>query len=157
MKIASAQSLVETVIAAGLIAIGIVAAMSLSTRSEAQTNYAKQLAEANRYAVQAQDWYRTNRTYHGWSAITAKIVADAGANTATYCLTSTPSDPDEFFSIGAGTCDATDLIPNTRFTRQVTVNTARVDEGILSLTISISWPDKTTRTTNLEMELTKWQ
>lgn len=157
MIIKSAQSLVETVIAAGLIAIGIVAAMALSTRSESQTSYAKQLAEANRYAVQAQDYFRTARSYHGWNAIATKITADATANITTYCLTSLSGDPTDFFTLTPANCTSSDIVPNTRFTRQVTIDSTRYDEGVLSLVITVSWPDKVTRTTNLEMELTSWQ
>lgn len=157
MILKSAQSLVETVIAAGLIAIGIVAAMALSTRSESQTSYAKQLAEANRYAIQAQDFFRTTRTYNGWNAIASKISSDATSNITTYCLPTVSGDPTTFFTLTPASCTSIDVIPTTRFTRQITIDSSRYDQGILSLTISVSWPDKTTRTTILEMELTRWQ
>lgn len=142
------QSIIETVIAAGLISIAILAALGLATRSESQSSSAKTQAEATKYATQAIDWLRGERATLGWTAITS-------ANNNTYCLSTIPAN---FNSLPAsGSCSDTDLIDNT-FERELVFNStpAELSSGVLKVSVTVSWTEKTTRHTTLELELTQW-
>lgn len=156
MFIRRGQSIVETVIAAALISIALIAALSLSTRSERQTSYARNSAEATKYASQAGDWFRTQRNSLGWATLVAKAQAESVNNLAVYCLNSIPNNFDDL-SLATGECDSLAYIPNTYFTRAVVVDTSLAATGILKVTVSVSWQEKSIRQTTLELELTSWQ
>lgn len=156
MKTKPGQSIIETVVAAGLISVALIAALSLGTRSESQTNYAKKLAEATKYATQAGDWLRTNRHQLGWATIASQAVADATSNVAIYCLDTLPNGASNFTSLLPGPCSETSYISGTNFIREISIDTTNVATGTLQIDIRLSWLDKTTRTSTIEMELNSW-
>ncbi|MFH1244697.1 MAG: hypothetical protein V1487_03990 [bacterium] len=141
------QSIVETVVAAGLISVAVIAALSLATRSELQSTYAKNSTEATKYASQAGDWIRSQRNRLGWATITA---SSAGI----YCLNILPTD---FYSLPSpGECNPEDYIPDTRFQRHLILDNSLVASGTVKISIKVSWQEKTIRQSTLELELTQW-
>ncbi|MBP9669992.1 hypothetical protein KBD75_01175 [Candidatus Woesebacteria bacterium] len=143
IQIRRGTSIIEIVIAAALISISIIAALSLTNQSQKQNTYAKGLAEATKYANQAADWIRNERNNLGWATLNT---IDNGS----YCLSDFPSD---FTQIEAGECGATDYIPNTKFRRNVEINKT-VDT--INLVITIIWTEQVERQAKIEMELTSW-
>lgn len=148
------QSIIETVIAAALISVAILAAISLSVYSQKQSSYAKYLAEATKYASQAADWLRTERDLVGWGTLADKVTSDGSP--ATYCLNNLPVSPSDFTSLTPGSCASGSYIPQTTFIRQITADTGSQASGVIKLTITLSWQDSALHTTSQEMELTKW-
>lgn len=144
----SGQSIVETVIAAALISVAILASLSLSVYSQKQSTYAKNLAEATKYASQGADWLRSQRTLLGWEAMST--------SSGPYCLNAFPASPSDFTSLAAGACAAGTHIDSTIFTRQINVDNSNLASGTLKITVAVTWQDSTTHTTSLETELTKW-
>lgn len=152
------QSIVETTIAAGLIMVCFVAALSLLNYTIKQNTYARQLSVANKYAYQAADWLRAEKSLLGWTDFTAKLVTDAaGSNTVSYCLITLPAPTiAAFTTLAKGACSSTNYITGTTITRELTLNLASRASGIISGVITTSWQANDTRTTSLELELTQW-
>ena len=142
------QSIVETVIAAALISVAILAALSLSVYSQKQSTYAKNLAEASKYASQGADWLRSQRSLLGWTTMTT--------SSGLYCLNTLPTSPNDFTSLTPGACANNSYIAGTTFTRQINVDNSNVVNGTLKITVSVTWQDSTVHSTSLETELTQW-
>lgn len=161
MKIRRGTSIIEIVVAAALISVAIISALSLANNSQKENKYSRSLAEATKYATQGADWMRTQRDYIGWSTIRSKALADDVSNIATYCLNTlyalpaTESDPD-FTDLTAGNCAPTEYIANTLFQRQMTIDTSDEISGILKITLNITWLETSSRQATVIMELTKW-
>lgn len=158
MKMKRGQSIVETVIAAALISIAIIAALSLANYSQKQTNYAKSLAESTKYNVQVADWLRKEKNELGFATLADKVASDATNNLVTYCLNEIPSDQGgDFTTMTAGTCDASSYVEATVFQRHISIDASNVASGILKITITTTWQENTIRTASIEMELSPWQ
>lgn len=142
------QSIVETVIAAALVSVAILASLSLSVYSQKQSTYAKNLAEATKYASQGADWLRSERSLLGWTAMTT--------SSGIYCLNSLPVSPNDFTSLTPGTCGSNTYIAGTSFTRQINVDNSGIGSGSLKITVSVTWQDTTSHSASLETELTQW-
>jgi Tfp pilus assembly protein PilV len=138
-------SIIEIVVAAALISMAVIAALSLANHSQKQNSYARGLAEATKYTTQAADWIRTQRNTLGWATI-----ASVPANDTTYCLNALPA---EFTEIVAGSCDTSDYIPDTTFQRTITLNQ---NAGTIIVTIVVAWQENIPRQATIEMELTEW-
>ncbi len=152
----SGQSIVETVIAAALISVAVIAALSLATRSERQSSYAKYSAQASKYTSQAGDWVRSERNRLGWATLVTKVETDSVDSLALYCLNDLPLPPNDFNDLVVGQCEEDTYIPETFFTRTITLDTTQAGSGILKISIVVSWQEKITRQTTLELELTQW-
>ncbi len=145
MKVKKGQSIVEVVIAAALISVAIISALSLMNYSQKQTNSAKTLAEATKYNYQAADWLRAQKNDLGFAEI-------AGKTAGIYCLNTLPA------ALPApGACNAGAYIAGTFFTRQLTLDNTGATGGIIKATITTSWLEKTAHTTSIELELNQWQ
>lgn len=143
IKVRKGTSIIEIVIAATLISISIIAALSLTNQSQKQNTYAKNSAEATKYASQGADWLRNERDTLGYATIYSM-------DDNTYCLNLFPTnitlmDPDP--------CDDSDVIAGTIFQREVSILKS-VD--YITAVITVSWMENTERQTKIEMELTSW-
>ncbi|MFH2085833.1 MAG: hypothetical protein ABII21_03570 [bacterium] len=147
MSLSRGQSIVETVIAAGLISIAVIAALSLSIRSQKQSTYARKQDEATKYATQALDWFRTMRSNSGWSTL-------ADLDEGTYCLNTLPIDVSQ---LSVGDCSPDDYVPGTQYQRSIVLDTSTQASGTLKATITVSWYDNALRQTTIEMELSQWR
>jgi Tfp pilus assembly protein PilW len=142
-------SIIEIVIAAALISVAIIAALSLTNHSQKQNNFARGLAEATKYNTQAADWLRSQRDILGWATI-------AATPNNVFCLNSLPADFNSLPTPGA--CGAATYITGTRYQRQITLTSSAADKanGIVKITIDVTWEEQLTRHTTTEMELTSW-
>lgn len=143
MIIKKGTSIIEIVIAAALISVAIIAALSLTSQSQKQNNYARKLAEATKYATQLQDWIINERNDLGWTTLSS---VDAGI----YCLNDLPAD---FTQMESGSCDQASFIPNTVFRREIDL-TKTIDT--INIVINLKWTQNIERNTSIEMELTSW-
>lgn len=157
-KIKSGQSILEVVIATTMISIAIIAALGLTNQSQKSSNYAKLLDQATSYNNQAADYFRNQKHLLGWASFTEKITSDAGTgNTTTYCLNTMPdSSTITFDSLTASSCDESDRIAATIFTREVNISTLDLASGNIEIVITTTWPDSIERVATLTMELSQW-
>lgn len=158
IKLRSGQSILEVVIATTLISMGVIAALSLTNQSQKSSNFAKLLNEATTYNNQLADYLRTAKSTHGYTVLSSMFADDAQGGIATYCFPTLTETIADFISIVPGSCSANNFIPGTVFVREMAVDTTNIEAtGIIPITITTNWEDKTTRTIRLEMELTKWK
>lgn len=136
-------SIIEIIIATALISVAMIAALSLMNRSQSQNIYAKNLDEANNYVTQAADWIRSQRDTYGYATINSR-------NATTYCLNSLDID---FSLIPEGACVEDSYIQNTIFQRNIIIT--KKAKSVL-VKVVVSWMEKTTRQSTIEMELSQW-
>ncbi len=148
-------SIIEIVIAAALISMSIVAALSLTNRSQKQNTYAKTAEEASKYAYQAADWLRNERNNLGWATLANKSTTDG--DSSLYCLNSLPSNGLDYESLVKGSCDDLSYIAGTTLKRELVVDTSSIASGILKYRITVSWLEQDIRTNTLEVELSSWR
>lgn len=137
------MSIIEIVIATAMISMAVIAALSLTSKSQSQNVYSRQSAEASKYATQIIDWVRSERNLKGWATINAKAAG-------TYCLNTIPSD---FTTLSPGACLASTYISNTIFTRTMIITK---DAGKIIISVEITWDERTPRSTIINLELTQW-
>lgn len=156
IKLHKGTSIIEIVIAASLISIAVIAALSLSNNSQKQNIYARDLAEATKYASEASDWLRTERNDLGWATISSKI--DSDGSPSTYCLNSLPSrsSNEDFTNLVPSSCPEEDYLLNTTYQRELEIETTDLNTGIIRAKIIVSWIDQTPRQASIELELTQW-
>lgn len=144
MTIRRGASILEIIIAAAMISMAVIAALSLTSKSQSQNNYARRSTEATRYANQVADWLRGERDNLGFTELSESITA------GTYCLVSLPTDITSL--PGAGDCGSTQLIDNV-FKRSLVLSKTA---DTITAQVEINWEDATTRTTIIDLELKKW-
>lgn len=160
-------SIVEVVVSAALIAMGVIAALSLMNYSQKQAGYAKAYNEATKYNTQAVDWFRAVRAVMGYDALLTALTSDSGGNNSdptvnvSYCLASlADSTSVAFTNLSAGTCGATTYITSGgigNYIRQLTATYHNPDDGTITFTVTTTWTDKTTHTLTATGEVTKWK
>jgi len=148
-------SILEIIIATTIIAVGLVAALSLATNSQKSSDYSRDNNLATNYSYQVVDWLRDIKTTLGWTNLVYYIQADAGGNSSiTYCLNSTlPTDETSFEALTTGSDCTSSTIPNTVFSRELTLD---ISSDSLSGTVTTYWQEKVQRSNTIELELTKW-
>lgn len=157
-KISRGTSIIEVVIAAALISVTVISALSLSNHSQKQNTYARGLAEASKYTAEAADWLRTERSELGWATIAAKVEDDDAVGDSIYCLNVLPSTLNEtdFTDLIASTCEESSFIPGTIFQREIRLTPPAPGSSILQATIVVTWVEKEARQSSLDVELTQW-
>lgn len=131
-RLLKGQTILETTLAAALISVAIVAALALSTNTEKEASYSRDLNVATRYNYQAIDWIKQVKAEIGWSTLLAKIESDGSGSL--YCLNTIPASPDDFVTIDKTTkddCSSTFVDDKNRFYRTVTI----VLDGTTGITV----------------------
>jgi Tfp pilus assembly protein PilV len=125
------QSLFEVVLALGVIALILVAIISLTLVSVRNTNFTKNKSLATRYSEDTEEWLRIQKTSN-WSQLT------------TYAAVSKRCMPDlDWTTARIGSCDpvsTTDNIAGTIFDREISlsVNNQKTE---VTADVSVSWTD----------------
>lgn len=142
-KFKRATSILEVVIATAMISMAVIAALSLTTKSQNQNAYARRSAEASKYATQVADWLRGERTNLGYATLASV--------SGTYCIVTLPSS---FTNLPTpGDCAPTALINNI-FKRSIVLDNST--PGKILAKIEVTWEETTTRSTVINVELTQW-
>lgn len=121
------QTLFELVIAVGvavLVVTGIVALVTLSLRN---ANFARDRAQATRYAQEALEWLRSERN-NGWNTFYSRV-----PTSPTWCLnTLSWSSP--------GSCGSGSVITGTKFVRRAVFSVVEANRSV-SAQVLVSWTD----------------
>lgn len=152
----SGQTILEVVIAATLISMGVIAALSLTNQSQKSSNYAKTLDSATAYNNQLADYLRSQKSTLGFATLAEKVSQDSGGGSATYCFSTLPSSSAEFLGLNPSTCDSSSVIPGTIFLREASLSANQIAQGIIPIIITTTWTDNTLRSAVLNQELTQW-
>jgi len=135
-------SLLEVVIAIGLISVVLMSLVTLSSKSVSNSNVSKEKNQATRHTQETIEWLRRERDA-SWSSLDAHVQANS-----TWCMSQNS------WTI-SGTCN-NQPIPNTQFTRQVTFNKPEAD--VIEVAVVTQWQDSgNTHESRSATILTKWQ
>lgn len=124
---ARGQTLFELVIAVGvavLVVTGIVALVTLSLRN---ANFARDQAQATRYAQEALEWLRSERN-NGWNTFYSRM-----ATSLTWCF-------DVLSWSSPGPCGSGSVITGTKFARRAVFSVVEANRSI-SAQVLVSWTD----------------
>ncbi|MBT4124430.1 MAG: hypothetical protein HN981_01470 [Candidatus Pacebacteria bacterium] len=129
------SSLIEIIVAVGVMALvltAIVASLTLSLKTNAESEYRSQAVKRAQIAMEA---FRRERTLLGWEGF-----SDSLRDNTTYCFQTIPAPKEAFV---AGACEATDtiVISSQEFFREaeVVVDETVPSEPQIRVKITVSW------------------
>ncbi|HUC94565.1 MAG TPA: hypothetical protein VMR19_00975 [Candidatus Saccharimonadales bacterium] len=132
-KCQGGQSLFELVVAVAVCALIIIAVVSLTVNSIANSNFSRNKALASTYAQQATEWLRGQRDSDTDTFTTH-------AQTPIWCLKDISTDLKGWSILGA--CGGSNVIAGTPFTRQVTFSVGlQGGKNIIETNVTVSWSD----------------
>jgi len=135
------QALLELVIVLMVLGLIITAVLSVVTNSVRNARFAKDQAQASRYAQEALEWVRTQRDT-AWTNLQARV-------DRTYCMQALS------WTI-ASVCTSSQTIAGTNFVRNTTL--ATVDSNTISIDVNVSWVDSMgSHQARQATYLTKWR
>lgn len=149
------MTILETVIAATLVAVSIVAAISLSTNTQKETAYSRNLSLANKYNAGALDSLKQLRSSMGWLAFIGELEGDGGS--PTYCFSTLPSSSTAFAALTAKSPSdcAADLIEGTSFYRVASLTVSNPPNSV-SVTVTTYFGGDSSRSVATEATLTNY-
>lgn len=124
-KLISGQVMVELLLALAVSALALVAMTQVATKSLSNSGYSRNRSDANKYAVEAIEWIRAQRSTHTWPVFSGL--------SGLKCLNQEPLTTD-IVSQPAGNCAAA-TISSTIFTRYVNFSNGQAD-------VTVSWNEK---------------
>lgn len=126
------SSLIEIVVATGVMALvltAIVAGLTLSLKTNADSEYRSQ---ATKRAQEAMEVFRRERTLQGWD-----VFADSFVDGATYCLKDLPA-PKAAFTPGECTEDDVLVISSVEMVREAVVQIDSSNPADLQVEVSVT-------------------
>lgn len=129
------SSLIEIVVATGVMALvltAIVAGLTLSLKTNADSEYRSQ---ATKRAQEAMEVFRRERTLQGWD-----VFADSWIDGATYCLKDLPA-PKTTFTVGECAADDALVISGVEMYREavVLIDTSNPADPQVEVTVAVTW------------------
>lgn len=162
MRWSKGQSLIEVVIAVGIIGMASVVLVSAVTRAMANNRLSKERIIATRLAQEGWEWLQ-RQAGDDWEGLYSQVYSEAGGNPVDYCLPDediagityafdyvieSNHDDDHILSVGA--CDPTQEfeLADTNYQRAVSVDP--VDEVVgpvtkpehLQAKVTVTWPSR---------------
>lgn len=149
MKQEVGQTLIEALVALGIVLIVIVAIVTVVTIALSRSQFVKERTQAQKYAQEGIEWVRSERD-RGWSNLANQVPA---GQSQTYCFNTSPisSWP------GAGTCS--DFTLSSLFKRDVVLTRPEAPADIrITVKITVSWQEGgRTHASSQTTSLTKWK
>lgn len=143
----SGQSMVEMVVAVGMVSLVLVAIVSGIALSIRNSRYSKNKALATRYAQEALEKFRNYRDEVGWSPFVSEVIG--GGTQAIYCLDDLPATIG-LIGEAMGTCSSekiTNTSGATEFSREAQ---AEMVNGSVEVTVLVEWTEGS-KTHNVEL------
>lgn len=135
MKKQEGQTLIEVIVAVGLVVLVLLTLVSALTLAIRNNQFAKDQVLARNRSRETLEWLRNMRDQMGWDSFYAVITADGSL--VDYCLPSLPSDPTGFTALGNGACTSTQVISSTSYVRDLVLTVVAPDE--IDATVTIEW------------------
>lgn len=134
------QTLIEVIIAVGLIVLVLTTLASGIALGVKNNRYAKDAALSKEYVRESLEWLRSMRDNNGWETFANIIDNDTSTTTVTYCLSALPTTPDGFNSLNGGNCSGQTI--DGRFTRQMVLTLAGAPRPTrVTAVVTVSWVD----------------
>ncbi len=135
------QSIIEVVIAIGIVSLVMTALVSLVAVSVKNAGEAKAKAVATQYTQDALEFFRQERILLGWDTF-LQTVQNRGSS-VTYCLDILPATPTAFAALPSAACNSTQFVDSKQlFQRQATAVIATVGgKKQMTVTVTVTWQD----------------
>ena len=149
------QTIVEVLIATGVVALvmtAVAAGLTLSVKNSSQSKYR---ALATKMGQETTELFRRERDRLGWESFYEILQAD-GALT-TYCIGETlPSNTQGFIDLPTGSCSDGFTVANTEYRREAEVQLVNPD--LVRIMVDVVWFDgNNQRSTMITHELQNWR
>lgn len=158
--LSSGQTMIEMVVATGMVALVLVAIVSGIALSIRNSRFSKNKALATRYAQEAVEKFRNYRDEVGWQPFLEEVLE--GNSSVVYCMPSMPASAIEVPTF-TGACSG-QKIPNaagdTEFTRgvQALTQTQVNPNDAVEITVTVSWIEGSkTHNVTLSSRLNNWE
>ncbi len=155
-KLIRGQSLFEVVVAIAILAIVLVGVVSLAATSVSNSSYSKNKTRSNRYSQEAFEWLGKINERDGFFEL-ADLAGDSITypNGRKYCFPAIVSDG--VSDLDLIPCPSAN-IPNTPFSRHVTLTSIPPDGEEVLVTIEVEWDDaKGTHVVKTSTTFTYWR
>lgn len=153
MKHQSGQTLIEVIIAIGLVVLVLITLVSALTLAIRNNQFAKDQVLARNYARESLEWLRSIRGQMEWESFYDMVNADAPP--VTYCLPTLPATTVLAQALGNQACTATDVIPSTRYLRSIVLTAPSPTE--IDAVVTVTWTDGSkTHQSKSTLLLKKW-
>lgn len=151
----SGQTIIEILIATGVVAMvmtAVAAGLTLSIKNSSQSKYR---ALGGRLAQEGVEVFRRERDRQGWESFYQTLAADGA--TFTYCLgKELPDSTTLFADLRAGSCSTGFPFAGTDYTREAVVQL--VNPRLVRIRVTVTWYDGATeRTSEITQELQDWR
>lgn len=143
MKLNGGQSLVEILVAIGVVTLVLTALVAAVVMAIRGVNFSKQKIKATSLAQEGVEWVRNQRGNLGWSDFYALATA-AGIR---YCLASL-----DFGEIGS--CGEAQLI-DSYYTRELVLTASGSDE--VGVVVTVTWQENQEFESKIETTLKRWE
>lgn len=150
------NTIIEVLIAATLISVAILAALSLSSKTQKQSDFSRDLNLATVHNSASLDWLRTMRSQLGWASFVNELDLDTAGNSLIYCLNSLPSDTVGFTALTASSgCTTSQVMTGTAFQRELQFTLSGNPYNQVDVTATTYWEARA-RSISAETLLTDW-
>lgn len=141
MKHNSGQTLIEVIVAAGLVVLVLTTLVSGLAIGIRNNRVAKDSAIAKEYVQSGLEWFRNTRDQAGWETFVS-LTGTSG----TYCLTTLPTSYKLFSSVPTGACGANSYVKdvsgnNTIFKRKLEVSRSGSPVDTITAVGTVTWVD----------------
>lgn len=157
------QTIIEVIIATGIVALVMTAIVSVITVSIVNTAQAKSRSLGTKYGQEAMEFFRRQRSELGWETFVSTIEADGSS--VSYCLTTIPATTQAFQNLTHHPCVSTNtndyVVDQGRakiFQRQadMTVTTSGTSKTVY-ITVNVTWQEgDQTRTSKVAQKFEEW-
>jgi type II secretory pathway pseudopilin PulG len=149
-SVRSGQTLIEVLIATGVVGLVITAAAAGLTFSVKNTAEAKYRALAAYQAQEVVEMLRRERILLGWDSFVAELQTGTP-----YCLNTLPTTTTQYEALIQGACSSGIPVAGTEFKRELAVSAKNASS--IKFTVNITWTDGAmTRTYPLVQEFQEW-
>jgi type II secretory pathway pseudopilin PulG len=152
----SGQTLIEIIVAIGLVIMVLITLVSALTLGIRNNQFAKDQALAKNRVREATEWFRSLRQQMGWDSFYTMITNDGPS--ITYCLQYLPTTINDAESLGNQPCGFLEILPgSTSFYRNaiITIPAGTTDE--VDVQVEVSWTSGgKTHSSNSTLIMKKW-
>ena len=137
-KFESGQTLIEMIIAIGLVVLVLTTLVSALTLGIKNNRFAREQSQAKNYVREGTEWARSIRDRLGWESFYDMVAQDG--NPVSYCLSSLPTTAQDAEELTNRICTSQETINNTVFRRTAFFSFGNTDKE-LTLTVTVDWND----------------
>lgn len=133
----SGQTLIEVIIAIGLVVLVLLTLVSALTLAIRNNQFARDQVLARNRTRESLEWLRSLREQMGWDSFYEMV--DQDSPPVTYCLIDHPIDVTSAIAMSSQACGSTEVISGTKFIRELVMTPNGADE--ITAVVTVSWTE----------------